>query len=120
MDAWWDGEELSSDALVHHISHAMACLAIIKDAESIGMLNDDRPFKGAAAALQDSFANNNTKKDANIEPAIRAAQQEFKDKRDAIDGNLQRTRIYPAYPVEPCGVHDVQADVLSGDGRRWD
>lgn len=63
MDAWWDGEELSKDALVHHINHAMACLAIIKDAMSIGMLNDDRPFKGAAAALQDSYADNKKNKE---------------------------------------------------------
>lgn len=65
MDAWWDGEEVSSDALVHHIDHAMACLAIIKDAMSIGMLNDDRPFKGAASVLQDTFQKNNKNKEMN-------------------------------------------------------
>jgi hypothetical protein len=65
MDAWWDGEELSKDAKVHHLNHAMACLAILRDAESIGMLNDDRPFKGAAAALQDSYADKNKKKEQN-------------------------------------------------------
>lgn len=65
MDAWWDGEEVSDDALVHHIDHAMACLGIIKDALSIGMLNDDRPAKGAASKLQAEYQNNKKNKEMN-------------------------------------------------------
>lgn len=56
MDALWDGEDLSEDAKVHHAAHAMACMAIIVDAMSIGMLNDDRPFKGAVPRLQKEYA----------------------------------------------------------------
>ena len=56
LDAWWDGEEVSSDAKVHHLAHALACLAIILDAQSVGKLNDDRPTKGAASRLQSEFA----------------------------------------------------------------
>lgn len=55
IDAWWDGEDLSPDALVHHLGHVMACCAIVLDAMSIGKLNDDRPPKGAASALQQDF-----------------------------------------------------------------
>jgi hypothetical protein len=55
MDAWWDGEDMSRDALVHHLAHVMACCAILLDANSIGMLNDDRPTAGAAADLQHEF-----------------------------------------------------------------
>lgn len=55
IDAWFDGEEVSADALVHHLAHAMACCAIILDAASVGMLNDDRPTKGAAGRLQAEF-----------------------------------------------------------------
>lgn len=55
IDAWLDGENLSADAKVHHLAHAMACLAIILDAESVGKLNDDRPTKGAASRLQADF-----------------------------------------------------------------
>ena len=60
--AWWDGEELSEDAGVKHLAHARACLAILLDAESINKLNDDRPTKGAASALQKE----NIKKDVNV------------------------------------------------------
>ena len=56
IDAWWDGENLSNDAKVEHLAHAMACMAILLDAQSIGMLNDDRPFKGASPTLQEEFA----------------------------------------------------------------
>lgn len=44
--AWWDGEERAKDSGVHHLGHAMACMAILLDAQSVGMLNDDRPVKG--------------------------------------------------------------------------
>lgn len=56
IDAWWDGEDLSPDALVEHLGHVMACCAIILDAKSIGKLNDDRPTPGAASKLQVAYA----------------------------------------------------------------
>ena len=49
--AWVDGEDYADDSGVHHLDHAMACLALLRDAESIGKLNDNRPIKGAAAKL---------------------------------------------------------------------
>lgn len=56
VDAYRDGEDVSRDALVHHLGHVMACCAIILDAASVGKLNDDRPTPGAAADLQARFA----------------------------------------------------------------
>lgn len=41
--AWWNGEDCGTQTLVHHLDNAIACLAIIRDAELYGMLNDDRP-----------------------------------------------------------------------------
>ena len=55
LDAWWDGEDLSRDAKVHHLGHVMACCAIMLDALSIDKLNDDRPTPGAAARLQGEY-----------------------------------------------------------------
>ena len=52
LDAYWDGEDLSHDSLVHHLAHTMACCAIILDAMECGTLNDDRYTKGPAAKLQ--------------------------------------------------------------------
>ena len=46
MNAWWDGQETAEDSGHHHLAHAMACMAIILDAQSTGQLNDDRPLPG--------------------------------------------------------------------------
>ena len=61
MDAWWDGEDLSQDAKVHHLGHAMANMAILLDAMTVGAMKDDRPARGAAANLQQAFAENGKK-----------------------------------------------------------
>lgn len=63
LDAFWDGENESKDAHVHHLGHVIACCAIILDAMSIGKLNDDRPAAGAAGRLQEEY--NNKKKEVN-------------------------------------------------------
>lgn len=49
--SWWDGEDVADDSKVHHLGHAMACFAIILDAEATGNLNDDRPIKGVFSEL---------------------------------------------------------------------
>ena len=50
--AWWDGEDYASDSGVHHLYHALACIAMVIDGDSVGKLNDNRPPKGAASAFQ--------------------------------------------------------------------
>jgi len=47
LSAWLDGEEDASDSGVHHLGHAIACLAILLDAQEAGKLIDDRPHQGA-------------------------------------------------------------------------
>lgn len=44
--AWFEGQRTASDSGVHHLGHAMACAAIILDAEATGNLVDDRPIFG--------------------------------------------------------------------------
>lgn len=44
--AWFEGEDMAPDSDVHHLGHALACLAIILDARAAGKLNDDRMFPG--------------------------------------------------------------------------
>lgn len=55
IDALWDGEDVAGDSLVEHAAHAMACLALILDAASVGMLIDDRPATGAVSKLQAEY-----------------------------------------------------------------
>jgi len=51
LTAWWDGEDLAEDSGVHHLSHALACIAMILDGKELDKLNDDRPTQGPAAKL---------------------------------------------------------------------
>lgn len=49
--AWIDGEENAPDSGVHHLGHAIGCLAILIDAQAQGSLNDDRPTPGKTSVL---------------------------------------------------------------------
>ena len=41
---WWEGEETASDSGVNHLGHAIACCAILLDAQANGNLIDDIPI----------------------------------------------------------------------------
>ena len=49
--SWFDGEDHASDSGVHHLGHAMACLAILLDAYEAGALEDNRPPPGQTTNL---------------------------------------------------------------------
>lgn len=46
LDAWMEGEAVAPDSGVPHLANALACLAIIVDAQAAGKLTDDRNFAG--------------------------------------------------------------------------
>ena len=46
MNKWFEGEETDPDSGLPHLAHALACLAILVDAQAAGKLNDDRQVKG--------------------------------------------------------------------------
>src|SRR5690348_17217993 len=47
---WFEGQEEADDSGVHHLGHAIACAAILLDAQETGNLVDDRPPAGPVAA----------------------------------------------------------------------
>lgn len=49
LGAWMDGEEYAEDSKLPHLAHVLACVAIIIDAQTCNVLNDDRPVAGAYA-----------------------------------------------------------------------
>jgi hypothetical protein len=52
IEEWFDSRvEVAEDSGVHHLGHAIACLAIILDAQATGNLVDDRPRNGAYASV---------------------------------------------------------------------
>jgi hypothetical protein len=55
LNAWFEGEAADPDSGLPHLAHALACLAIIVDAEAAGKLNDDRQAPGGYRALINSL-----------------------------------------------------------------
>lgn len=45
INAWWEGEDIDPDSGLPHLVKAMACLAILRDAQRLDKVNDDRPPK---------------------------------------------------------------------------
>lgn len=58
--AYQDGEEYDPVSGVSHLAHARACLAILIDADSLGMLNDNRSIGLAAEAIRDATTTTST------------------------------------------------------------
>lgn len=90
LAAWYDGEEIAEDSGIHHLSHALACLAILVDAKSIGRLNDNRPLKGASAAIQAAWVNRKL-------PQVPAETGNVAQKvNEAIDSAAELRKPWPA------------------------
>lgn len=51
LDAWFEGEECDPDDGAPHLAAALACLAIIVDADAAGKLTDDRQVAGGYRGL---------------------------------------------------------------------
>lgn len=43
ITAWWEGQDTDPDSGMSHLWKALACLVILEDARTNGLLNDDRP-----------------------------------------------------------------------------
>ena len=51
---WFEGEGQDADSGVAHLGHALACLAILVDAQAAGKLVDDRQYPGGFHGLLDA------------------------------------------------------------------
>jgi len=51
LNKWFEGEDMDPDSGVPHLGHALACLAILADAQAAGKLNDDRMVQGGYVNL---------------------------------------------------------------------
>lgn len=43
ITAWWEGEDIDPDSGLSHVTKAMGCLLVLRDAMINNKLNDDRP-----------------------------------------------------------------------------
>lgn len=69
LSKWFEGEEVDTDSGLPHLAHALACLAILVDAQAAGKLNDDRMIAGGYGKLMEELA-----------PLVRVVKQRHADK----------------------------------------
>ena len=55
LAAWFEGENLDPDSGLPHLAHALACLAIVVDADAAGKLKDDRMVPGGYRRLANAL-----------------------------------------------------------------
>lgn len=69
---WFEGQEDATDSKVHHLGHAIACCAILLDAQATGHFVDDRPLDRRTGKEQLDWMN-------------RQARRGIDDRNDVID-----------------------------------
>lgn len=47
LGSWWEGEDIDTDSGVSHVTKAICCLAVLRDAQMQGKCTDDRPPRSA-------------------------------------------------------------------------
>lgn len=55
LNKWFEGEENDPDSGLPHLSHVIACVAILIDSKCAGKLNDDRMTPGGYIKLVDEM-----------------------------------------------------------------
>ena len=53
LTAWWEGQDTDPDSGLPHVVKALACLTVLRDAETQGKLTDDRPPSSPEGWIQD-------------------------------------------------------------------
>lgn len=66
---WFEGEDCDRESGLPHLSHALACLAIIVDAQAAGKLRDDRNYPGGLEEMLVDFT-----------PEVAALKEKYKDR----------------------------------------
>lgn len=57
LDAWYEGQELDPDSGMSHLTKAIASLTVLRDAQIVGTMIDDRPPAMAPAGFWEDLGN---------------------------------------------------------------
>lgn len=67
LAAYWEGEDIDPDSGIHHISHVITGLSVLRDSQLQGNCNDDRPkpYKSGWVSEMNEIASNMIEKHNN-------------------------------------------------------
>ena len=57
LDAWYEGQDIDPDSGMSHLTKAIASLTVLRDAEIVGKMVDDRPPAMAPAGFWEDLGN---------------------------------------------------------------
>ena len=69
LTAWFKNEDNDKDSGIPHLAHALACLAILVDADAAGKLTDDRQYPGGYRKLMNELT-----------PLVAMVNEKYKDR----------------------------------------
>ena len=69
LTAWFENEDNDKDSGIPHLAHALACLAILVDADAAGKLTDDRQYPGGYRKLMNELT-----------PLVAMVNEKYKDR----------------------------------------
>lgn len=85
LTAWWEGEDLDPDSGLSHITKALACLVVLRDAMLLDKCSDDRPPKTKQGWVQE--LNKKAKEIIEMYPQELEPYTEIGMKEEQKDGN---------------------------------
>ena len=71
LAAWFEGEDSDQESSIPHLAHALACLAILVDAQAANKLTDDRQYPGGYRKLMDELT-----------PLVAMVNEKYKDQEE--------------------------------------
>jgi hypothetical protein len=91
--AWWEGEELDPGSGISHLTKAISTLVVIRDAQMVGKVEDDRPPPLAAGWIEELNQKAGEIIDSHLGP-----KEPFLASRDAKERSINAHKI-------TCGVY---------------
>lgn len=85
LTAWWEGEDIDIDSGLSHITKALACLVVLRDAQLLDKCVDDRPPKTKQGWVQE--LNKKAKEIVEMYPKELESYTEIGMKEDLKNGN---------------------------------
>lgn len=102
VNKWFEGEDVDPDSGLPHLAHALACLAILVDAQAANKLTDDRQYPGGYVDYI-----------ASLTPHVKRLKDKYKDRPQPV----HYTHVHESdeYRIAVESAEQLKADTI----KRW-